>query len=191
MAMGEAMTSYWMGRWSWKRNSHPEPTKPQYTLSLLDEVNLPNPLKRKVRTRGRMGKLSKERTANTFLCCFCMWTIYGATRNIAESKCILQQDLLKEFYFEFWLWVKWLEHCVSKQTFSLWIGKFSRSAGPSQGSLKSCWGHQHCTAPQGEAVVFHRSPWNQPASLMTHLVTHCVVSTNCSDPEIPWTLTGL
>lgn len=92
-----------------------------------------------------MGRLSKERTANVFLRCFCMWTICGATRNIAECKCILQQDLLKEFYFEFWLLVKWLECCVSKQTLSLWIGMSSRSAGPSQGSLKSCWGHQHCS----------------------------------------------
>lgn len=87
--------------------------------------------------RGRMGRLSKERTANVFLHCFCMWTICGATGNIAECKCILQQDLLKEFYFEFWLLVKWLECCVSKQTFSLRIGMSSRSAGPSQGSLKT------------------------------------------------------
>lgn len=118
--------------------------------------------------RGRMGNLSKERTANVFLCCFCMRTIYGATWNVAECKCILQQDLLKEFYFEFWLLVKWLEHCVSKQAFSLWKDKFSRGAGPSQGSLKSCWGHQQCPAPQGGAVGFHRAPWSQPASQLHH-----------------------
>lgn len=131
--------------------------------------------------RRRMGKLGKERNANVLLHCFCMCTIYGATWYIADCKWILQQDLLKEFYFEFWLLAKWLEHCISKQTFSLWIGRFSRivgpsqdklsrSAGPSQDSPKSCWGHQQCTAPQGGAVGFHSSQWNQPASIMTHVV---------------------
>lgn len=113
-----------------------------------------------------MGKLSKERTANVFLHCFCMWTIYGATRNIAECKWILQQELLKEFYFEFWFLVKWSELCVSKQTFRLWIGSPQVLLLPKAGSPQVLVLPKapqrllgppalHCTAPQGGAVGFH------------------------------------
>lgn len=137
--------------------------------------------------RRRMGKLNKERTANMFLHCFCMWTIYAATWNIAECKWILRQDLLKEFYFEFWLLVKPLECCVSKQTFSLWIGRFSRSF-PRQ-VLQKCWSFQRLPKELLGPPALHCTPSRscgisqlpvKPDSLMTHVVhplhgVHCLL----------------